>query len=194
MNEDIIILSQLKQGSQLAFTHIYKKYAQQAFTLSFKYLGSSVLAEDAVQDLFMKIWNIREQIDETRPINHLLFRILRNSLLNILRDSKSNCFVIDECLETLNAIDGADAEIQEVTDLQLEIMRKAIAQLSPQRRKIFTMKVTGKYTNEEIADMLHLSVNTIKFQYSQSLKEVRLAARMYAISILIAATAFPSIS
>ena len=35
------------------------------------------------------------------------------------------------------------------------------------------MKVSGKYSNQEIADKLNLSINTIKFQYSQSLKQIR---------------------
>ena len=53
------------------------------------------------------------------------------------------------------------------------IIQQALEQLSPQRRKVFEMKVSGKYSNQEIADKLNLSINTIKFQYSQSLKQIR---------------------
>lgn len=69
MNDEILLL-QLKRGNQLAFTSIYNKYAREAYVLAFKYLGSKELAEDAVQNLFLKIWNIREEIDETRPFNY----------------------------------------------------------------------------------------------------------------------------
>ena len=47
------------------------------------------------------------------------------------------------------------------------------------------MKLTGKYYNQEIADKLNLSVNTIKFQYSQSLKQIKEVVRKCAISILL---------
>ena len=60
MNDEILLL-QLKRGNQLAFTSIYNKYAREAYVLAFKYLGSKELAEDAVQNLFLKIWNMTMQ-------------------------------------------------------------------------------------------------------------------------------------
>ena len=62
--DDISIVLQLKKGNQLAFTTLYKKYGLQAFSLSFKYLCNKELAEDAVQNLFMKIWMKREELDD----------------------------------------------------------------------------------------------------------------------------------
>lgn len=56
---------------------------------------------------------------------------------------------------------------------RLELIRGAIDKLSPQPRKIFSLKVLGQYSNQEIADKLHLSVNTVKFQYSQALKQIK---------------------
>ncbi|MEG0701842.1 MAG: RNA polymerase subunit sigma-70, partial [Muribaculaceae bacterium] len=60
---DNLLVNQLRQGNQLAFTALYKMYANQAFMLSFKYLCNKALAEDAVQNLFMKIWLKRGEID-----------------------------------------------------------------------------------------------------------------------------------
>ena len=185
MKNEAILISELKQGSRPAFSCIYKKYAYDAYLLAFKYLGSKEMAEDAVQNLFIKLWDIRDMLDENLPINRILFTIHKNNLLNILRDSKNNCFVLDNCLEMLNAIDGADAEIQNVTEEKMAVLRKAILQLSPQRKKIFSLKVSGKYSNNEIAEMMNLSVNTIKFQYSQSLKEIRLFAKNYAVELTL---------
>lgn len=183
--EPQILLTRLVEGNHLAFASIYKKYARQAYTLAFKYLGSKELAEDAVQNLFLKLWRNRAEIDTSRDIAHLIFRMLKNDLLNTLRDSRNEVFVLDNCLEVLNMIDGADAEIQQLRQDQVEIFKQAIKRLSPQRRKIFTLKITGNYSNQEIADMLHLSVNTIKFQYSQSLKQVKAFARECAIAAIV---------
>lgn len=184
--DDNLFVKELKKGNQLAFTTLYKKYAEQAFSLSFKYLCNKQLAEDAVQNLFMKIWLKREELEEDKPINRFLFTILRNDLLNILRDSKSNIFVLDDCLELLNYLDeDSDASQQEFDREQLDMIRQAVDQLSPQRKKIFTMKASGKYSNQEIADLLNLSVNTIKFQYSQSLKQIKELVRACAIMLLM---------
>lgn len=67
------LVKALKEGNQLAFSIVYKTYAAQTFSLAFKYLLNKELAEDAVQNLFLKLWLKKEEIDETKPINRYLF-------------------------------------------------------------------------------------------------------------------------
>lgn len=50
------LVKALKEGNQLAFSIVYKMYAAQTFSLAFKYLQNKELAEDAVQNLFLKLW------------------------------------------------------------------------------------------------------------------------------------------
>ncbi len=105
--DDSALTHQLKQGNQLAFTILYDTYSEQVYRLAFKYLCNKELAEDAVQNLFMKVWIKRTSLDESRPLNHFLFTVLKNDLLTILRDPKNHIFVLDDCLELLERIDGA---------------------------------------------------------------------------------------
>lgn len=184
MDEAYLVL-QLKQGNKLAFNSIYNIYVTQVYTIAYKYLCSKELAEDATQNLFLKLWVRKDEIDEKRPLNRYLFTVLKNDLLNILRSSKKDVYVLDDCLELLNSIDGAtDEEEREVKELQVKILNDSLERLSPQRRKIFSLKMSGEYTNQEIADEMKLSVNTIKFQYSQALKQVKEFVRHSVISIL----------
>ena len=185
--DDISLIRLLKQGNQLAFSIIYQTYARQTFSLSFKYLCNKELAEDAVQNLFLKLWSKRAELDEHRPLNRYLFTILKHDLLNTLRDSKSDIFVLDDCIEIIHHIRQQEKTVEDsmMDQEQIQLIRTAIDQLSPQRKKIFSMKLSGKYSNQEIADILNLSVNTIKFQYSQSLKQIKEVVRKCAISILI---------
>ncbi|EGJ72221.1 RNA polymerase, sigma-24 subunit, ECF subfamily [Bacteroides coprosuis DSM 18011] len=172
---EAILIRQLKKGSQLAFSSLYEKYSKEAYMLSLKYLCSKELAEDAVQNLFIKIWVKKKDIDENKPFNRYLFTILKNDLLNTLRDSQKNVTVLEDCLEMLLNL-YASEEIEEVEnnkERQLNMIKKAVAALSSQRQRIFLMKYSGKYTNQEIADILNLSINTIKYQYYQSLKQIR---------------------
>ena len=67
------LVKALKGGNQLAFSIVYKMYAAQTFSLAFKYLQNKELAEDAVQNLFLKLWLKKEEIDETKPINIEVF-------------------------------------------------------------------------------------------------------------------------
>ena len=166
------LVKALKGGNQLAFSIVYKMYAAQTFSLAFKYLLNKELAEDAVQNLFLKLWLKKEEIDETKPINRYLFTMLKNDLLNTLRDSKKNIYLLEDCLSMVLELED-DSQNENLKQEQMNIIQQALGQLSPQRRKVFEMKVSGKYSNQEIADKLNLSINTIKFQYSQSLKQIR---------------------
>lgn len=182
INEEAII-RQMKEGNQLAFTLLYKEYSRQVYSLSFKYLYNRELAEDVVQNIFFKIWEKRREIDESRPFNRYLFTILKNDLLNVLRDREKEIFRLSD---NLNLLDSLTDESEEsiLDEDQLRLVRKAIEQLSPQKRKIVELKISGKYSNQEIADRLNLSVNTIKFQYSQALKDLRAVIRMYSFLLL----------
>ena len=166
------LVKALKEGNQLAFSIVYKTYAAQTFSLAFKYLLNKELAEDAVQNLFLKLWLKKEEIDETKPINRYLFTMLKNDLLNTLRDSKKNIYLLEDCLSMVLELED-NSQNENLKQEQMNIIQQALEQLSPQRRKVFEMKVSGKYSNQEIADKLNLSINTIKFQYSQSLQQIR---------------------
>mgnify|MGYP000053897810 FL=1 len=166
------LVKALKEGNQLAFSIVYKTYEAQTFSLAFKYLLNKELAEDAVQNLFLKLWLKKEEIDETKPINRYLFTMLKNDLLNTLRDSKKNIYLLEDCLSMVLELED-NSQNENLKQEQMNIIQQALEQLSPQRRKVFEMKVSGKYSNQEIADKLNLSINTIKFQYSQSLKQIR---------------------
>lgn len=171
-DEAQVLVKALKEGNQLAFSIVYKTYAAQTFSLAFKYLLNKELAEDAVQNLFLKLWLKKEEIDETKPINRYLFTMLKNDLLNTLRDSKKNICLLEDCLSMVLELED-NSQNENLKQEQMNIIQQALEQLSPQRRKVFEMKVSGKYSNQEIADKLNLSINTIKFQYSQSLKQIR---------------------
>ena len=177
------LVKALKEGNQLAFSIVYKTYAAQTFSLAFKYLLNKELAEDAVQNLFLKLWLKKEEIDETKPINRSLFTMLKNDLLNTLRDSKKNIYLLEDCLSMVLELED-NSQNENLKQEQMNIIQQALEQLSPQRRKVFEMKVSGKYSNQEIADKLNLSINTIKFQYSQSLKQIRATVRELSLLLL----------
>ena len=103
INEEIII-RQMKEGNQLAFTLLFNEYSKQVYSLAFKYLYNRELAEDVVQNVFFKIWEKKKDIDESRPFNRYLFTILKNDLLNVLRDKDKEIFRISDNLNLLNTL------------------------------------------------------------------------------------------
>ena len=86
------LVKALKEGNQLAFSIVYKTYAAQTFSLAFKYLLNKELAEDAVQNLFLKLWLKKEEIDETKPINRYLYDVEERSAQYVERFKEKYLF------------------------------------------------------------------------------------------------------
>src|SRR5690625_3460923 len=78
----------IRRGNEEALRQIYDRYHIQMFYIARKYVKSTELAEDAVQETFIKFWTKRHSLDETRSLSGYLFTILRNHLNNMLRDQK----------------------------------------------------------------------------------------------------------
>jgi RNA polymerase sigma factor (sigma-70 family) len=85
---DIKKLHDLKKGDKDAFEKIYWMYRKPVYGMAFRYLKVHELAEDAVQDVFFKLWEKRETLDVEKPFEPFLFSILKNHVLNMIKMKK----------------------------------------------------------------------------------------------------------
>ena len=75
--DDYYLVKQMQEhDSQLAFTHLYKKYGRAVYVLCYHYLHSAELAEDALQDIFFRIWDKRRTKDKTH-LSETFFLLLQ---------------------------------------------------------------------------------------------------------------------
>lgn len=164
---------QLKKGNRLAFTAVYMKFHKMMYGFSYSYLCDREWAEDCVQWLFLRLWENRAQLNENLNLQSYLFTSLKNHLLNELRDSRR---LTERLTNYSKGVDVAEESGVEQF-LQDEDMRcllaEAISRLSPQKRRICELKIKEELSNTEIAERLDISVNTVKFQYNQIIKDLR---------------------
>ncbi len=80
--EEKKLISELKEGSEKAFRKIYLKYHKELYKLALRYLRKTELAEDAVHDIFVKMWDYRDQLDTSGSLSGFLFTALENHVLN----------------------------------------------------------------------------------------------------------------
>ncbi|MDR3219070.1 MAG: sigma-70 family RNA polymerase sigma factor [Dysgonamonadaceae bacterium] len=171
MDSEKSLLTGLKHGDRKVFAIVWEKYNGSLYGFAFHYLQNRAWAEDCVQWLFLKLWEKRTAINEDGHLRKYLFTSMKNHLLNELRDHARDYAEVNEAM-TNDLADAPDAE-PVYEEHVLKALRKAIAQLSPQRRRICEMKIDDELLNAEIARRLTLSENTVKFQYNQIIKELR---------------------
>jgi RNA polymerase sigma-70 factor (ECF subfamily) len=138
-----------------------------------RFVHSPDVAEELVQDIFLKIWTKREQLTDIDALKTYLFRAARNQALNYLRRGKlERRWAEAQALEgepaTTYAADD-DASGQELT----EAVRAAIDRLPPRCREVFLLSRDGGLTYAEIARTLGISVKTVETQMGRGLKALR---------------------
>ena len=104
-NADRYLILDLKEGSERSFEILYNKYQKRVFYFALGYLKDRDDAESLVQDVFVKLWTKREDIDENRSFSSFLFTIAKNKVLDLFKKRThelnykkhlANCFELIE--------------------------------------------------------------------------------------------------
>ena len=89
IRSDEDLLTSLGQGSEDAFTVIYERYHKLLYLLAYKYLKSTYSSEDAVQQVFLKLWEARSLLMVNVNLRNYLYTMLKNHVLNEIRNNNS---------------------------------------------------------------------------------------------------------
>ncbi|WP_339654664.1 RNA polymerase sigma-70 factor [uncultured Salegentibacter sp.] len=170
--DDKILVAQLKKGNEKAFKKLYDKYSDGIYGFSLKLLKSADFAEEVVQDVFLKVWNTRENLNIDLNFKSFVYTIAKNLSLNILNKAANDLNLRNQLLRIKPVANTSTKD--HLLDKEYELVkRNAIANLSQGRRKIFLMSREQGLSYEEIANELGISVNTVKTQMKASLKSLR---------------------
>ncbi len=169
---DSELLRRMKEGDSVAFTSIYEKYNKMLYLLALRYFQNPTMAEDAVQHVYTRLWETRSEMYADLNVRNYLFTMMKNYVLTTIRNESN---AIEKNYQMAYAEpDYDDSLIEKIEEKELRSMLdKAISQLPEQKRIICLMKMEGKLTNQEIAEQMNLSTNTVKTHYFQSIKILR---------------------
>lgn len=172
------LVSSLKAGDHTAFKTIYDQYYSKIYAVAFKYLKEENMAEDAVQEIFIKLWVNRENLDVNLTPKGFLFKCLKFHVLNVIRNQSR---VLIKQYEIAYNSPAFHKEVEESLLLKesMKDVQQAIEKLSPQKRLIFKLRTIEGLNNEQVSQKLGLSINTVKFQFSQASKALRKYMKLY---------------
>ena len=161
----------LRRGKEYAFAAVFERYNRLLYTIAYRFLKSEEEAEDAIQYLFMKLWEQRTNFSFESGIRSLLFTILKNYILNELRHRS---LVFEKLYEMSQQVNDEDDFLTQFENGELgKFLRVAIDKLPPQKQKICLLKIEYGLSNQEIADRMGITVPTVKSHYTQAIKALR---------------------
>ena len=176
------LIINLKKGDKSAFKELFEHYYPLFLAFARKMLKEDDVAEDIVQNVFMRTWVLRERLDEKRSLKNYLLVAVRNEIYYYLRgELKKKHEVLHEeaaiCPFDINsAISAKDME----KDLE-----KIVASLPERRREIFEMSRNQKMSNSEIAERLGISVRTVEKHIENALSDIRQKLAVSSVLVIV---------
>lgn len=171
-SEESSLILRLIEGDEDAFCELYATYKNRLIYFAMRFLKSREYAEDVFQDAFTVVWQSRRFINPDASFSSYLYTIMRNRILNQLRNAANEEKLKESILS--QALDYTEDTKREVmlNDLK-SLISHALQQLTPRQREIFEMSREAQLSHKEIADKLGISINTVQEHISTSLKLIR---------------------
>lgn len=179
---DEALFALIEKGDERAFTQAYDRYHKLLYVLAYRYLMNVNMAEDVVQHVFSRLWEFRTELRVGISLKNYLFTMTKNHVLNLIRNENSAITKNYEMAQSAPAYEDNLMENLEKKELMSNFY-KAVDMLPVQKREICLMKVREELTNQEIAERMKLSVNTVKTHYSEALKLLRVHLRKMLIIV-----------
>lgn len=181
-------IKQLQNDSNDAFEYLYHTYAPRLYGFVINLTKSADLAQEVVQETFIKIWENRAHIRPEYSFKSYLFMIAHNHVINVFRRQTiiTNLEEWDGLQNNLVLSDNNAENYAEVNDLKAYV-EKAKEHLTSRQLQVFELSREKGLSNQEIADLLKISKQSVKNQLSTSLHILQsyFTTRMWAMLPLL---------
>lgn len=164
-----LLLQNLAAGDDQAFATVFHHYRHRIYAIALKLLGTPSGAEDIVQDVFLKLWLKKKELNAIEHFKAYLFTVTRNHIFNALKKlAKEQAMESDLASHIPEFSDHITVYKQ-----YEEILQTAISQLPPQQELIYKLSKEEGLKRQEIAEKLQLSPETIKVHLAHAMRSIR---------------------
>ena len=168
--EDKILLAEIRNRNRKVFEALFYEYYPHLTRYAEGFLFDKQACEDIVQNLFIHFWENTHRIDIQLSLKSYFYQSVKNRCLNYLRDTqiedKHKILYVEALLNQDDSSGWVDLEI-------IKKVQDALAQLPPQMGELFKQKYLFGRKYHEIAEINHISENTVKTQLKRAKEKMR---------------------
>ncbi|MBC9796540.1 RNA polymerase sigma-70 factor [Sinomicrobium weinanense] len=159
----------IRENNELAFHEVYNRYWQKLLVVSSSILQDREAAQDVVQDVFIRIWIKRREL-EIENVNAYLYQAVKLRCFEYLRRNKINQKLMDRINHILHVND-----VEESLNLKETqgILQKSIQSIPAKSLVIFRMSRDDAMSHREIAEKMQISKKAVEYHITVSLKHLR---------------------
>lgn len=165
MKSDEKLIAGCLQRNRKAQKALYEKYAPDMMTVCMRYVGDRPTAKDVMQEGFIRVYEHIGQLKDVAKLRAWIKQIMVNTVLMKMRKKESLVFYSDAVLDTFQEVEVFADESYQYSENDL---KQIFSEMPKGFKVIFNMYVFDDFSHKEIADTLHISVNTSKSQLSRA--------------------------
>jgi RNA polymerase sigma-70 factor (ECF subfamily) len=167
------LVALLKRGDARSLTEIHARYNTVLYTHAYKRYPCREEIRDILQELFIYLWDNRQDLVFNTGLAAYLYAAIRNRLLSLYRKQKTRGDYIASLQGFIDKGENHTEDYYQEKEL-LEIINREIAALPQQMRLVFELSRNQELTHNEIAEQLNLSPHTVRTQVRSALRILRL--------------------
>ncbi|WP_262891979.1 RNA polymerase sigma factor [Filimonas zeae] len=163
----------MADGNQEAFRQLFHRYRHKVYAVALDTTGSPVMAEDVLQDIFLKIWLHRARLNQITHFKAYLFTATRNHIINLLKKEQRQSNALPEQLELAAGASEYDGEIYLMEKEYGALLQQAISRLPQRQAEAYRLIRLAGLKREVAAQQMGVSEDTTKSHLTQALRNIR---------------------
>ncbi len=166
------LLFSLSKGDVNSFNRIYGDYYDRIFRFVYQTISNREDTEEIVQEVFIKIWDKKSEVDPNKSFNSYIYTISKNCINDYLRRVLRSKKYIEELISEFSLIDNQLEDIVNYRETE-KVIKLLIDKLPPKRREAFELSRFKGKTYREISSIMNISENTVDTHIRKSLTWLR---------------------
>ena len=171
INTEKNLLQSASAGDAEAFSKLYHLYGHKLYSFLFRITESPEMAQDIVQNIFLKLWNERVQLTAINNFSAYIFRMAQNQAINAFKRMAHETIILSKLQKEVDVFGNNAEENMEYKEVQNEL-HNALKKLPPQQNLVFKLSREQGLKHHEIAHLLKISPYTVKNHLVVALRTV----------------------
>jgi RNA polymerase sigma factor (sigma-70 family) len=174
IKEDVRIWNKFREGDNQSFSRLFELFSDLLYRYGQKFVDDENTLKDCIQDLFVKLYDNRKSLPDTDNVKFFLFRLLKNKIIDSIREEKRIVYVSPQELQfSVKYYFDPEEEISGVEQDVKEKFEKIMNLLSNRQKEAIYLRYSMEMSYEEVAQLLNISYQSARNLIHRSIKKIR---------------------
>ena len=170
-NNNNKLISHLKNGDKKAYSFLVNYFNHKLCIYANSLVNDHAMAEDIVQNVFIKVWERRKNLRENFSIKNFLYKLVYNEFIDQYRKRQSVMILEKKYIEALNNL--TDEKDEDSIQKLIKSVMIAVHNLPPKCKQIFLLSKKEGLTNIEVAEYLNVSIKSVEGHITKAYSLIR---------------------